>query len=295
MRKKVALFAVIGVCLASLLVLGYNSNSLLAGTKDDPNSNGQDVRRELSPEAQEALKRLRALIDTRDLKGIQALADEVEAKSNSWDKNDYGVVVHQIIGAFASYEFDDKSATILTRKYAKIALSKADEMSVEREFEIAMQLAGRKEYFVGLLGEKDWPIDRTERVKLWLHAWQRFESEIDRNFDINKRPETPRPPVTGQIWVAGMDPEKIKDPKIREEYKKSLEEFRRKIAVFNKQAGLKSLDQAYSKYLASFVIDAYSTQPYNWDELTQFMAGSSLSDAAKNNILHQVSQRMAAK
>lgn len=284
-RFSYALIAIIALLLMTGLLLGRNA--LHAVKADHPSS---DVGADLTDYA----RRTATLAQAKDIEGLRQLADEVESKSATFSGAAYGDMMLNICAAFNSYDFNDDRQHGLARKYAKLALERADQFPVQTEVELVLHLQGRAEYLTGQAKAEDWPQDRSERMKYWFHAWQRLAKEIDRDVDFSKRPSQNVPPPPGTGLPTGVSPTSIADLKLRADYEAAIEANRQKIAAFNKQWILHNLEKDFSKYAESFVIEAYSTAPFAWAELKQY-ADAYISDRdVSNRILTGVSVRMAA-
>jgi hypothetical protein len=138
---------------------------------------------------------------------------------------------------------------------------------------------------------EEWAQDRSERVKHWLHAWQRLEKEINRNFNFSNRPQLNVLPPAG-YGPAGIAPESIKDSKARAEYESAIAANKKKIAEYNKQWQLRQLDSYFTPYASQFIIEAYSKPPYNLAELKEYLDGYLANETLKARIVNEVKKKI---
>lgn len=87
---------------------------------------------------------------------------------------------------------------------------------------------------------------------------------------------------------SGTEPENIKDPKIRAEYKIALEKNRQQIERYTKQYHLRDWLKDYPKRQELYIVRAYSTLPYNNEELQQFLDKYIEDKATRERILTSV-------
>jgi hypothetical protein len=281
---------VLAIMLASFAIVSTRGAFFaLPVTKDTAGLRSSD---DLRSTYEEDLKRIKNLKDAKDLPHLVQLADEIESKWIPRNKDYYSELMIELVGAFSGYDFRNDRRHLYAIKYAKLALNKGDQLPLEAEIRLARFLEGGPEYATGQMKAGGWAQDRSERVKYWLHAWQRLESAINRNFDFNNRPVLNVLPPPG-YGPAGIAPESIKDPKARADYERAIAANKEKIADYNKQWQLRQLDNYFTPPAKRFLVEAYSKPPYNLEELRVNLNAYSVNQNVKNEILTLVSRGMS--
>ena len=237
----------------------------------------------------ERLTQIRESKKKRDLKGLEQIADEIQSQYPSLGSAYYTDLMIEVIGAMSGYQFKDDRQYLLAIKYAKATLEKPDQLTVEGEAKIAQFLEGGPEYDTGQMKPDQWVQDRRERTNYWLHAWRRFEREINRNFDFDTRPPLNISPPSG-YGPAGIAPESIKDPAARAQYEAALARNKQRIAEYNRQWQLRQLDKSFTPSMRRFLIEAYSKTPHNIEELDHYLDAYGMDQRSKQMILAAVSQ-----
>ncbi|HKQ53961.1 MAG TPA: hypothetical protein VJT74_16415 [Pyrinomonadaceae bacterium] len=239
-------------------------------------------------------RRVKTLRQARDLDGLVALADEAEWKWATRDITRYAGLMLEICGSLSSDAFKDDRQYVLAHKYTKLALEKADRMPIELEVELARYLQGGPEYVTGQAKAEDWPQDRSERTRLWFHAWQRLGSKIDRSFDFSKElPPVIPPKEAGRSLPVGVAPEAIKDPKLRAEYAAALAERKQKQEASYTQRKLQKTEKEFSEALRRYVVEAYSQSPSDSAELNYYLNNFITDAQLRQSILDEVTSRTA--
>ncbi len=285
-KKPAILLAIFAAVMAVLAVEPH----LAAILKSESGQQGDSYT---SSEQQRDFGSIKALSKARDLKGLVRLANEIELKW-SYDTKAYSYMMIEICGSLASYDFKNDRQYILTHKYAKLALQRADQMPVENEVRLVQYLGGDIEYLTGQVNPEEWPQDRRERMQYWFHARRRLNSEIDRNFNVNKPPLLNVPPAAGP-YPSGIAPEGIKDPQLRARYEAAVQANKQKIERFNRQHLLHKLDEELTKNLRRFIVGAYSKPPVDLAELTYYLSTYTTDDQLRQSILDEVQLNQARK
>lgn len=237
------------------------------------------------------LKSVEALKEAKDLKGLARLADEIESKWATLNKDYYASLMVEVVGAFSGYDLKDDRLYALALKYAKAALEKGDWLPLEAEIKLVRFLEGGPEYTTGQIKAEEWARDRSERISYWLHAWQRLEKEINRNFDFDNRPRLNVLPPAG-YGPAGIAPESIKDSKARAEYESAIAANKENIAEYNKQWVLHQLDKYFTPHAMRFIVEAYSKPPYNLEELRKHLGTNIVDKGVKKRLLDEVTKNI---
>jgi len=86
-----------------------------------------------------------------------------------------------------------------------------------------------EEIWTGDTVKTDWKSSRALKTRLWLYLLNYIEKQMDPTFDPKDEPEMNisvaelgESTMTNEILFAGMDPQGIKDPKLRKKYEEAL-------------------------------------------------------------------------
>lgn len=204
------------------------------------NSQTQDEEKDLL-EYQKWQERIRASSDSRVLLGLVQLSDEIKSVWGKKSPKLYAGLMYEVCGAMGSYDFDNDEQYVFARRCTKQALERAEQIPVYWELKLVSLLNGDIEYLLKVVPQENWAQDRTERLKYWCHAWQKLEREIDENFDF----EANRPIYRSNITA----------------------DERQKAEKYNQQRFLQRDKKTFSTPFQNFLIEAYTTPPYNTQEL----------------------------
>jgi hypothetical protein len=315
-RKPVMLFKGL-LLIATLLIFGVlvvltqthwltRGGGLRTSLKEQPKSNpSQNVdsskqqnilqSRAAQEELQSDLARIEVFRRARDLDGLIITADELEEKWSRQDGELYGRLMLNISNIIAN-GFDDERIYTLSQKYAAAALAKADKFSLQLEAKllefIAMDIASVQTTGAG---DSDWVRERSTKAKLWLHAWQRLERGIDKDFDFNDAASLNVCPPAETGLPCGIAPEVIKDPKLRAEYEASITANNEKARRFNQQYNLRLIGEYLPKEAEQYLTRAYSKPPYNLEELKGDLDEYLTDKTLKARIVNEVKKNMSSK
>jgi hypothetical protein len=235
------------------------------------------------------MSRLDALIRAKNLEGLVAAVDEIE---NTWGKNGgqfYGRLMLEVSNSLAN-SFSGTKPDELSQKYASLALTRADTMSLRLE---TILLGFLSRDLAANTQEANWVKERSDKTKLWLHARARLEKGINRNFDFNDRPLLKVRPPEETGLPAGTAPEAIRDQKLRATYKAAIAANAAKAREYNKQIELKSLDGMLTKKAEEYIVRVYAEPPYNLDELERHLTTSGLDQTIRERVLSEVVRRVS--
>jgi hypothetical protein len=198
-----------------------------------------------------------------------------------------------ICNIFSSHDFaaiDTSRQKTLARKYAKLALQSATNLSLHDEIGFVLCISSAQGDTVDQIRSEheQWSKLREEDTRLWLHAWQRLIDEIDVKFDFRQTYQMyPDPPLG---MVPGVAPEAVKDPKLRAQYEAAIETNKQKAEKFVRQSELRDLDKYFSLLAENHLIAMYSTPPYNTGELKHYLDLYIVDKERKTKILKAVEE-----
>jgi hypothetical protein len=291
----------LGACLVGLFVVislaQYRSPSLSTLSAPESSRPARSAAKAVSDPAQPLnqaafdaeMSRLDALIRANDLGGLVAAADQIE---NTWQKEGgqlYGRLMLEVSNSLAN-SFSGTKPDELSQKYASLALARADTMSLRLET-ILLDFLSRD--LTANTQEANWAKERSDKTKLWLHAWARLENGINRNFDFDDRPLLKVRPPDETALPAGVAPEAIKDQKLRVTYKAAIAANAAKTQEYNRQIEFKSLDGLFTKKAEEYIVRVYAQPPYNLDELERHLTASGLDQTIRKRVLSEVVKRLS--
>ena len=115
---------------------------------------------------------------------------------------------------------------------------------------------------------------RLQTLMTWMLALARIDEAKDPNFDPEDAPLTKvsPPQVPGEpAYPPGVDPKVIRNPEVRAEYERAIEQNRRKAQQSQYQWQLKALDTEVTERVMSFVKRFYTSSPADQKELNTTM------------------------
>ena len=225
---------------------------------------------------------------SRDVNILAALGDEAEKTWGAAGGEQYGRLMSEVSSCIAS-DFDDFP---LSQKYASLAISHADTFSVRLETHLLGFLT--RDLRAGASGEdaeSAWDKERSAKAKLWLHAWQRLESQIDRNFDFSKRPSKVMPPEETGL-PAGVAPEAITNPALRAKYEEAIAANMKLANKSNHQLMLRALDRRFPQNAEDYLIRVYSQLPNRIAELREYLVTYGIDHMKSKRIVNEVEKRI---
>lgn len=237
------------------------------------------------------LARLNDLSKTQDLDAVVKFADEAKTRWGQRGGDYYARLMLNVSNVIAN-DFSDERIYRLSQKYALAALSKADRFSLDSEVSllpfIAMDLAPKD---TAANADSEWAKERSLKSRLWLHAWQRLESERDKNFNFDDRPFINVTPPRETGLPSGVAPEAIKDAKLRARYQAELTANAEKAEVYNRQYALREIGKSFPQKAESYIVGAYSKPPRNANELGQLLNQYVADSETRQRILREVAER----
>jgi len=241
------------------------------------------------------------LRNSKDIKGLESLVNEIQSKWFRKDKKRYGALMVNTLRSWASAcrRSDKKPPMNIIRQYANQVLStydpnKPDNISIETEFALVSILHGQYEYMKGERTDEEWASYRRKGTERFFHAWQRLENAIDENWDPNDIPElnVSPPKGIGIPGIPGMSPELIKDPVLRAEYEKAIERNREKIKIRNEQIKLRNIKKMYFRIVEKYLVSTYSIPPYDNEEFGKYLNKFTTDEKTRARIVDALTQKI---
>ena len=228
---------------------------------------------------------------TNDLENYEKFVDQIQKKWVQKNREHYARLLLEICGPLSSGDFKGNRPRTLARKYALSALETPEAIPLTLELELighVMMLMYTPDAPKG----EDFAQSRKKDVEVRLHAWKRLIDAIDPNWDPNDKPLRNVSPPYGTTISAGASPEHIKDPKLRADYEAAIEKNRRKAERYLEQSRLRDWLKRYPKRAEEYIILAYSDQPFNLQELKQYLDKYIADEKTRNRILDTVKKNI---
>ncbi|MEN8126345.1 MAG: hypothetical protein ABFR90_00910 [Planctomycetota bacterium] len=238
------------------------------------------------------MKQLMASRDKNDLDAYEKFADVILNKWSPQSPEHYGCLTLELCKPLSSGNFNNVRDVGLARKYALSALEKPDEIPLELELELTGHVMTHPGMRYSPKGQ-EFAQNRQKDCQVRLHAWKRLLDAIDPTWDPNEGLSYPTEIPRGvQAWAGGTDPKAIKDPVVRAEYEAILEEYRKKTEKYNEQYRLRKWFKRYPKKAEEYIIRAYSTAPYNNEELVQYLNDYKIGEEINARIIDAVTKNI---
>jgi len=242
---------------------------------------------------EEALTRLEAFSNAKDLDGFERLADEIERNWGQWGQEQYLSLMLAICDQINSANFEDYARRVaLRQKYAELALEKPAEIPVEIEVRLRMHAQRQDAIPETLATGEEWARRRSKAAEAWLRLGLRIEQEMDKDFDFTDVPQENIAPPRAARGLAGMSPESIEDPALRAEYEAAIERNRQKAENYHKQRKLSDLYKMFSSIAEPYIVRAYSQPPFDLDELNRYLDSYVADRDKRERISEAVKQQM---
>lgn len=225
----------------------------------------------------QTVARLRAYSDQGRFVDLVAEADAIQTQWGSTGGERYGLLFLEFLGELTSGRILEAhpNAWDLSQKYVVAALITSDTYDLETEWALLRYLhyPARPTSL-----DSEWVEQRRQRVKLWLHALNRLETEKDETFDPEDSGPIKVNPPSGTTGFPGMGPEQIKDPVLRAEYKKAIDENNKRIRNSNHQLKLRQNEQAIIRGALKYISTVYARPPSDIEELRRLLREYKISD-----------------
>lgn len=237
----------------------------------------------------ETRARLKILRETGNLNDIIFEQKNIESKWGEVGGISYGLLYRDLLAALTTDKIIKSNSRVLdlSQDFVQTALAHADSFDLETEWFLLMYLRyPTREIELS----NDEIIERNSRVELWLHLLRRLEKEKDPEFDPNDLPTLNVTPPDGSNGIAGMSPESIQDPELRENYKKAIRANSVKTEYFSNQVRLRQNESSIIDNGIKYISLMYSQNPFNSTELRSLLEKYDISKALRNRIIERTDE-----
>lgn len=250
--------------------------------KSDRNYTAMDIPDVTYEKTKELLKMLG---DSGRLHDLIKEEEQIESKWGPTGGENYGLLYLRLIAALETENIlkENPGARDRIQEYAVTALKRADFFALDTE----RHLLGKLRY----LSDRDPPLvgpgieRRRERVGLWLHALRRIERETDPSFDPNDLfVMNVRPPAGANI-PSGASPSAIKDPEMRAEYERLIEENIKKAEYYNRQHRLRLNGPSIISNGVKYISKMYAKSPSDLEDLRNLLISYDISKGLQERIM----------
>lgn len=225
------------------------------------------------------------------LTDYEQFADELQVKWKLKNKENYARLMVEVCGPLSSGSFKENRRYEVARQYALSALDKPLEISIDTELEL---IGHALTLMTGPSAPKGqvWEGLRKKDVEMRLHAWQRLLDSIDPDWDPNQVILSPNAVAVVMGYPGTIDSQAIKDPILRAEYEAAIEANRQEIEEYTEQNRLHKWLKRYPKRAEAYITDAYSTAPYNNEELVKYLVDYKIDEKTKARISSTVTKNI---
>jgi len=255
------------------------------------------AREDLEMEAQEyeqSLNQIQSLAKSRDLQSLERFAEEMEGKWIRKKPELYARLMLHLVDNLSSVIAEYSKYRATTEKYAIQLLDKVDGMPLDVEFGLLRYVRHEfEDQTVKLTDDKSLNQVRRQKARRWVDAWKRLNDAIDKDWDPEDLPEESVAPPDATRLPSGVAPEEIDDPKLRAEYEAAIKANRQKNEEYKKQLRLRRLKKRFSPKIEKFLVTAYSTPPYNMQELGKYLRDYVDDEELRATILEAVASNAA--
>jgi hypothetical protein len=263
------------------VIVHYFGQSETSHSEEEPKTKVSDF--------QEDLRYIATLTESRDITALVQFSKEVEKK---WSNNlKYrSRLLAEISNSFSTYNFHDNIQYKYSVALATKVLQNADDIPIDLEYEMVSKLRSTTAYSTGVESSEKWENDRSQRIIMILHLWNRVEKGIDRNFDVTDIKNRPvgNLIVPGGAYPSGVNPDDVKEPDLREKYLARIAANQVKAEKFNLQIKLRQLDDVLPKFIEQAFFELYSLEPKNSSELRKNLDLFGLDEKSKKRILESL-------
>jgi hypothetical protein len=235
------------------------------------------------------LSKLVVLDRAKDFEGLVRFADDAEKRWGRPAGQYYGLLMLEVANLLENH-FSRADIFAISQKYVSSALAKSESFPLWLEIRLLGFLS--RDTASADANTTSWMRERRAKVGLWLHAWQRLEKGINRNFDFSDRPKLNVSPPVETGLPAGIVPEGIKNPKLRAQYEVALAANAKKGREYNRQFELRAIDETFPKTAEAYVVRVYSKPPSHTEELRRVLLAYKLNRQLRERILFQVKRNV---
>jgi len=251
-----------------------------------------------SKEYQQDIETLRALTTSQDLNGLLSATNSMEKKWLPADKQTYYSILSEACGELASNDFGFSNISrqqVAAEKYAMDALDNGASMPLGMRAYFVEHLTYVPGHGVSGVTGGSWSRLRSKRAELWLGAWQQISQRSKDNSSIVLvKPQMPPRKFTSQVVSNNgvVDPSKITDAAERAKYIAALKEYQNNRQLIMEQQAIGRISADFFPLATKNIIAAYSSPPYNTNELSQYLSKTQIDSETSDEILTKVKQNI---
>jgi hypothetical protein len=237
---------------------------------------------------EEATAQLETLGPRPDLDTLDSTASALEEGLRTGDPHDYLRFVVELCDRLNSYDLGDwPRQDRLVRRYSELALRTIQPQPLDIELHLlehALAAVPPPE-----TDPADWPALRRASAARWLDALARLEQEVDDTFDPADLPALNIAPA-GTGLPAGVAPEVVQDPRLRQEYEQAIARNTEYILRYGRQTELRRLRERYLPVAERYVVTSYARPPERPEELRELLDQYIAQPARRDALLAAVAR-----
>jgi hypothetical protein len=244
--------------------------------------------------------RIKAIRKKSDAGSVQKLIAEMNSEWGEKKDTGYYRAVIALCGAVTSSPggggLDSRQ---IVRTLATTVIDAAEKpITIDEEVGLILLLQGDPDNLDGKLIGAAWEKERLIRINRWLSVWQHLRIAKSRLPAVIEQPETrvmppPGAGKNGETIFPGMSPSDVKDPFVRKQYEELIAKNREKIRIYDEKWYLERLDVSFVKPAKRYIINAYSSPPYQTEELEKVLEKSGMDKVTRVEIITEVRRRIA--
>jgi len=242
----------------------------------------------------ESMAKIGSLTKARDLDGLKMLAEQIQTKwaADASGARYYGPLMVEMVAQLGSRRFNGMPQRALSRAYARTALARGDQLSLDNQTVLVEFLLNARDESED--AARDTMPNRSDDAVLALQVWKRLKDSIDPTFDpVKDTPRTVMPPA-GVPAAVGLSPDSINDPELREKYRAELAEERKRGDRYVQQMSDRELDRTFSPKVEDGLVRLYSLPPSKLDELKAHLEKFVPDGDARERMMGRVEKNLRA-
>jgi hypothetical protein len=224
-----------------------------------------------------AYKQIDQLGKAKDTAGLVRKADEITRDWKPRNMDSYGKLIVHLCAVLRSHCADKEIPVKEIREISERTLQtydpkKENNISIEEHFWLVAGLQEHLTYSKGTMTDDEWTAKRKAQGERWMIVWDRMEAAIDPKWDKKDLVVRNVSPPPGTHLQAGVSPAAVRDPALRVEYERAIEENNKKITHRNEQLRLGKLKKLFTLSLVRYFGGTYSVAPYRGEELEALLS-----------------------
>mgnify|MGYP001262161019 CR=1 FL=1 len=241
---------------------------------------------------QEEYKRIDALAKEGDATKVEDYYQNTLSTWKTKNKEVYAALMLHLTEKASSGAFGKESQHSLARRYALRGLSSGESLSVRTELGLVSHLFTKVSSTT--VNTSAFAVARREEIVARLRLMKHIADDIDPNWKpvLIIRDNSPMSLLIGTD-ASGKVNEELRDKKLAE-VKLKEEKQALQMEINSEQDYLRKIKEKEIPRITKYIINAYSTPPYNTSELSEYMTNYNIDPGTRKEILDAVSVRIGS-